>query len=101
MCVMSVCSHVVTESVENEACPASCNSMPPLAVELMAEKAACLVIGHAEVLHVFRCQLMGAQVAEAAEVRGCFPKGANDRAEHATFRAIFEQRACEWSAFAR
>ena len=50
--------------------------MPPFAVELVAKEGLRLVVGHAEVLDVSRCQLLGAEVPEIAKVRRGLSEGA-------------------------
>ena len=61
-----------------------------------------MVVGHAEVLDVSRCQLLGAEVPEIAKVRRGLSEGADDRAKDTTSSvSILKQGSSERSALAQ
>ena len=59
---------VVPKSVENEACPAAGDGVPPPPVELVPKEPARLIARHAEVFQMFRGHFARAEVPEKAEV---------------------------------
>ena len=97
----SLLSHIVPQAIEDEAGPAACNGVPPLAVELMAVEGLCLCVRHSVVFHVLSRKRVSEEITETAKVRRSLSKSADNWTDNAFSNSIFEKDAFKWAAFVR